>query len=188
MGHRYAAITFTDQVKQVQREQNSRGNYAKLETGEDFNHLLRQREVDFIEQRDSFYMASVSETGWPYIQHRGGPIGFVRVIDEQTIGFADFSGNRQYISTGNFRSNDRVSLFFMDYLAQRRVKILGRVSVVEDPDTLAKLKVDDYRARVERGFLIHIEAFDWNCPQHITRRYTEAAIKQLLEQQEQENR
>jgi predicted pyridoxine 5'-phosphate oxidase superfamily flavin-nucleotide-binding protein len=111
MGHQYAAIAFTDTVKQVQHEQDSREAYTGMEQGEDFNHLLSQREANFIQQSDSFYMASVSETGWPYVQHRGGPKGFMRVLDEKTLGFADFSGNRQYISTGNFRNNDRVSIF-----------------------------------------------------------------------------
>jgi len=128
--------------------------------------------------RDSFYMASVSETGWPYVQHRGGPQGFIKIIDAQTIGFADFRGNKQYISVGNFNKDDRVSLFFMDYKNKRRLKMLGRVAVVDaaETDILEKLTVADYRARVERGLIIKIEAFDWNCPQHITPRYTEAEV------------
>ena len=110
-------------------------------------------------------------------QHRGGPKGFMRVLDSpSTIGFADFSGNRQYVSLGNFRLNDRVALFFMDYASRRRLKLMGRIQLVPETDweTLAKLEVTGYRARVERGFLIRVEAFDWNCPQHITPRYTEA--------------
>lgn len=189
MGHQYAAIAFTEQVKQVQQEQKSRANYAGMDQGEDFNYLLSQREASFIQQRDSFYMASVGETGWPYVQHRGGPVGFMRVIDEKTIGFADFSGNRQYISTGNFRSNDRVSLILMDYPNRTRMKVLGRIRVIaeDDGELLSQLEVDDYRASVERGFLIDIEAFDWNCPQHITPRYTEEYINQLLKPLQQEN-
>ncbi len=190
MGHQFAALAFTDEVKQVQLEQNSRANYAGMEQGEDYNHLLSEREAEFIEARDSFYMASVGETGWPYVQHRGGPAGFVRVLDEQTIGFADFSGNRQYISTGNFRNNDRVSIIFMDYPNRTRMKLLGRVSVVAESDveTLARLEVADYRATVERGLLIHVEAFDWNCPQHITPRYSEDHIQNLVEPLQTENR
>lgn len=190
MGHQFTALAFTDEVKQVQLEQNSRANYADMEQGEDYNHLLSEREVNFIEARDSFYMASVGETGWPYVQHRGGPAGFVRVLDEKTIGFANFSGNRQYISTGNFRSNDRVAIIFMDYPNRTRMKLLGRVSVVpeDDLDTLSRLEVADYRAAVERGFLIHVEAFDWNCPQHITPRYSEDHIQNLVEPMEAENR
>lgn len=182
MAHQYAAITFTNSVKQVQQEQNSRSSYSRLESGDDTNHRLSDREAGFIAERDSFYMASVSETGWPYLQHRGGPIGFTRVLDPHTIGFADFRGNRQYISTGNFRRDNRVSLFFMDYPNRIRLKVLGLVQEIsiDDLDNLAKLEVTDYRARVERGFLITIKAFDWNCPQHITPRYTEAQMEALI--------
>jgi len=189
MGHQFAAIAFTNEVKQVQQEQNSRAGYTNMEQGEDFNYLLSQHEADFIQARDSFYMASVSETNWPYVQHRGGPAGFMRVLDEKTLGFADFSGNRQYVSTGNFRNNDRVSIIFMDYPNRTRMKLLGRISVVpsDDWETLSRLEVTDYRASVERGFLIHIEAFDWNCPQHITPRYTEAHIQSLVEPLLEEN-
>ena len=120
-------------------------------------------------------MATVSETGWPYVQHRGGPAGFVKVLDEKTLGFADFRGNRQYVSVGNLATDNRVSLFFMDYPNRRRLKLLGRTRMVgeDDEGELGKLIVPDYRAAVERGMLIDVEAFDWNCPQHITPRYTE---------------
>lgn len=190
MGHRYAALAFTDSVREVQEALGSRAGYAAMETGEDFNHVLGQREAAFIAARDSFYMANVSETGWPYLQHRGGPPGFVRILDERTIGFADFSGNRQYISVGNLRKDDRVSLFFMDYPNRSRLKLMGRVRLVglEESDLLAKLELDDYRARVERGFVIHVEAFDWNCPQHITPRYTEAQIEEIMAPLVEENR
>jgi len=181
MGHKFAEIAFTDSVRQVQQELGSRAGYASMDGGEDFNHLLSEREAGFIGARDSFYMASVSETGWPYVQHRGGPAGFVRIIDAQTIGFADFSGNRQYVSVGNLKKDDRVSLFFMDYPNRTRLKLLGRVRLIGDDEAalLAQLEMDDYRAQVERGFVIHIEAFDWNCPQHITPRYTETDIESL---------
>ena len=179
MGHQFAQIAFTDTVKNVQLEHHSRAGYAGIEQGEDFNFLLTAQETDFISERDSFYMASVSETNWPYVQHRGGPAGFVKLIDPQTIGFADFRGNRQYVSTGNFRNNNRVSIIFMDYANRRRLKLLGRITEVADSDleTLASLESSEYRAVVERGFLIHVEAFDWNCPQHITPRFTEAEIE-----------
>ncbi|MDI9245340.1 2Fe-2S iron-sulfur cluster-binding protein [Marinobacter sp. CHS3-4] len=182
MPHKYAQIAFTDSVRQVQIEQNSRSGYAKMDQGEDYNHLLSQHEADFIQERDSFYMASVSETNWPYLQHRGGPKGFMRVLDASTLGFADFSGNRQYVSTGNFQTNDRIALFFMDYPNKRRLKLMGRVELVpnQDWETLAKLEVDHYRANVERAFLIHVEAFDWNCPQHITPRFTEQELERLI--------
>ncbi len=183
MGHKYTAIAFTEEVKKVQQQHNSRSGYQGMEQGPDYNHLLSQNEADFIEGRDSFYMASVSETNWPYVQHRGGPKGFMKVIDARIIGFADFSGNRQYVSTGNFVNNDRVALFFMDYPNRRRLKMLGRISLVapDDIETLASLENPQYRATVERGFIIKIEGFDWNCPQHITQRYTEEDIQTLIE-------
>ncbi|KGJ87500.1 2Fe-2S iron-sulfur cluster-binding protein [Thalassotalea sp. ND16A] len=189
MAHKYAKIAFTEQVKQVQTEQHSRTGYASMEQGEDVNHLLSDYEANFIALRDSFYMASVSETRWPYVQHRGGPAGFMRVLGAKTIGFADYTGNRQYISTGNFSNNDRVSIIFMDYPNRTRMKLLGRVSIVtlDDAETLAKLEVADYRAPVERGFLIHVEAFDWNCPKYITPRYNNDEIQTLLKPLEQEN-
>ncbi|MCE2596619.1 2Fe-2S iron-sulfur cluster binding domain-containing protein [Motilimonas cestriensis] len=182
MAHKYVQIAFTETVRAVQTELNSRQGYAGMDQGEDYNYLLSQNEADFIAERDSFYMASVSETLWPYLQHRGGPKGFMRVLDQSTLGFADFSGNRQYVSTGNFRNNDRVALFFMDYPNRRRLKMMGRIELVADNnwELLAKLEVTHYRARVERGFLIHIEGFDWNCPQHITPRYTELEYESVL--------
>ena len=183
MGHKFAEIAFTESVRGVQQQLGSRAGYASMDEGEDYNHLLSQYEADFITQRDSFYMASVSETGWPYVQHRGGPVGFLKVLDAQTIGFADFSGNRQYVSVGNLNIDDRVSLFLMDYKNRRRLKMLGRVRLVglDETELLATLEIDDYRARVERGFVIHIEAFDWNCPQHITPRYSETEVEEMVE-------
>lgn len=174
MRHRFAALAFTESVREVQETLGSRAAYAALDKGEDTNHVLTGGEAAFIAARDSFYMASVSETGWPYVQHRGGPAGFVRVLDERTIGFADFRGNRQYVSVGNLRKDDRVALIFMDYPNRARLKVLGRVRLVGDgePELLARLEADDYRAQVERGFVIRVEAFDWNCPQHITPRFT----------------
>ncbi len=174
MTHRFADIAFTPTVKLVQERHGSRRAYAGNEqVAEPFNHLLTDAEAGFIAARDSLYMASVGETGWPYIQHRGGPAGFVRVLDAQTIGFADFRGNRQYISVGNLLTDDRVSLFFMDYANRTRLKLLGRARVVdpEDVEALGKLAVRDYRASVERGITITVEGFDWNCPQHITQRF-----------------
>jgi hypothetical protein len=152
----------------------SRRGYARLHGGAPHHDRLGPQEAAFIGARDSFYMATVSEIGWPYIQHRGGPKGFLRVLDETTIGFADFSGNRQYVSIGNIAREDRVSLFLMDYPNRTRLKILGRARVValDDAAALARFTVPDYRARVERGLLIEVAAFDWNCPQHITPRYT----------------
>ena len=131
MGHKFAEIAFTPTVKKAQEHSGSRRSYARLEDGDAHHDNLGSREMAFIADRDSFYMATVSETGWPYIQHRGGPPGFVRILDEKTIGFADFAGNRQYVSVGNLQSDDRVSLFFMDYPNQTRLKLLGRVRLIE---------------------------------------------------------
>ena len=182
MGHKFAEIVFTDSVREVQQAQGSRAGNMLREGVADSNHLLGDNEAAFIAERDSFYMASVGETGWPYIQHRGGPGGFVKVIDEKTLGFADFAGNRQYVSVGNITKDERVSLFFMDYLNRTRLKLLGRMEIIspEKSELLASLEPDNYRARVERGFLIHVEAFDWNCPQHITPRYTESQVSELV--------
>jgi predicted pyridoxine 5'-phosphate oxidase superfamily flavin-nucleotide-binding protein len=183
MGHRFAEIAFTDTVKQMQEARGSRRSYARMESNpEPVNGALGPNEAAFIAARDSFYMASVSETGWPYVQHRGGPVGFVRVLDAATIGFADFRGNRQYVSVGNVMKDNRVSLFFMDYANKTRLKLFGRAELI-DPDkaeTLAKLDLPDYRAAVERGVLIRVEAFDWNCPQHITERYTLAQVEEAV--------
>jgi len=182
MGHKYTKVAFTSSVKEVQSEQGSRDGYARWETGPDFAHELSQAESQFIEARDSMYMASVSETGWPYVQHRGGPTGFVKVVDKKTLAFADFRGNRQYISTGNFRKNNRVALFFMDYANKTRLKLIGRVKVISPADIESLTSINDprYDARVERGFYIEVEGFDWNCPQHITPRFSQQQVDRLL--------
>ena len=179
MGHRFAELAFTPKVKAFQERLGSRRGYARLESGEDSHAVLGPREAAFIGLRDSFYMASVSETGWPYVQHRGGAVGFVRVLDERTLGFADFEGNRQYVSVGNLSGDDRVSLFFMDYAKRTRLKLLGRARRIEQEQSelLGKLALSGYPAQVERGFLIRVEAFDWNCPQHITPRFTAAEVE-----------
>jgi uncharacterized protein len=177
MGHRFAELAFTAAVREQQEALGSRTSYAAMEGGENYNDVLGAREAAFIQARDSFYMATVSESGWPYVQHRGGPVLFVRVLDERTLGFADFRGNRQYVSLGNLRRDDRVALFFMDYPNRVRLKVLGRVRLLDlNAERLAQVEVPDYRARVERGFIIRVEAFDWNCSQHITPRYTESEI------------
>lgn len=183
MGHKFAELAFSENVKAEQDARGSRGGYARFEQGEDHHDVLGPQEAAFIGMRDSFYMATVSETGWPYVQHRGGPAGFLKVLDEKTIGFADFRGNRQYISVGNLKSDDRVSLFLMDYASKARLKILGRARVIEasDEETLKRLALPDYQAQVERGMLIGVEAFDWNCPQHITQRFTLAEIEAATE-------
>lgn len=183
MSRAYSDITFTPTVRDMQTRMGSRANYASLDTTDDRRDTLTQREAEFIEARDSFYQATVSETGWPYVQHRGGPTGFLKVLDEKTIGYADFRGNVQYISVGNLQGNDRISIILMDYANRRRLKLLGRVRLVsesEDPALVARLELPSYRARVERAFIITIEAYDWNCPQHITPRFTEAQVQEAV--------
>ena len=185
MPHHFARIAFTPGVRKIQESLGSRAAYTRMEDAvEDVNHRFTEAEAGFIAARDSFYMATVSETGWPYIQHRGGPAGFVRVLDDATIGFADFRGNRQYVTLGNLMSDDRISLFFMDYPNRLRLKLFGRVTIagLDDQATLSRLEMPDYRARVERGVLIRIEGFDWNCPQHITERYTLEDIRGMTAQ------
>jgi predicted pyridoxine 5'-phosphate oxidase superfamily flavin-nucleotide-binding protein len=176
MSHRFAELAFTDRVKAIQEQEGSRASYARFEGGEAHHDRLGAAEAAFLEARDSFYLATVSETGWPYVQHRGGPPGFLKVLDEATIGFADFRGNRQYVSLGNLGGADRVSLILVDYPHRRRLKILGHARPVDDAATLARLTVPGYPAKVERGLLIAVAAFDWNCPQHLTPRFTETEI------------
>ncbi|MCI4665611.1 MAG: pyridoxamine 5'-phosphate oxidase family protein [Neomegalonema sp.] len=189
MGHRYTEIAFTDAVKAMQTTRGSRNGYAKRqERPGETNHALGLDEQAFIASRDSFYIASISETGWPYLQHRGGPPGFLHVLDDKTVSFADFAGNRQYISVGNLQGDDRVSLFLIDYPRRARLKIYGRARTIEATDALDResqalfdrLTPVGYDARIERAFVIKIEAFDWNCPQHITPRYTAEDIQRAV--------
>ena len=176
MGRRFAEIAFTPLVKEQQKKHGSRHLYERAERSDDTGDRLGEFEVEFIRERDGFYMASISETGWPYIQYRGGSKGFLRVLDDRTLGFADLRGNKQYISMGNLQHDDRVALFFMDYAHQLRLKILGRAEVHEGDETAQKLMPDlivpEEKTPSERAILIHVEGFDWNCPQHITPRYT----------------
>ena len=184
MSRTFADIAFTPNVRAMQSRMGSRSAYAPLDDAPVQRVRLGGSEAAFIQARDGFYQATVSETGWPYVQFRGGPAGFLKVLDDKTLGYADFRGNVQYISIGNLEGNARVSLILMDYANQRRLKILGRVRVVSehsDPDFasyLARLELPNYRARVERAVIISVEAFDWNCPQHITPRFTESEIDQ----------
>lgn len=183
MPRAFAAITFTDSVKAAQTRYHSREGNQGFELAEDSRSENTVREADFIAERDSFYMATVNENGWPYVQHRGGPKGFLKVIDEHTLGFADFRGNVQYLSVGNLNANDKISIILMDYANRRRLKIWGRVRIVheiDEPAVIAALEDPAYRARIERAMVITVEAWDWNCPQHITPRYTDADIEQLI--------
>jgi len=179
----FATISFTDSVKAAQSLYGSRERNQAFELADDLHDELSEFETEFIEARDSFYQATISENGWPYVQHRGGPAGFLRVLDKQTIGYADFSGNKQYLSVGNLNANPRISLILMDYANRRRLKLWGTVRIVhesEDPEIIARLEVPSYRARVERGIIIHIEAIEWNCPQHITRRYSQSELERIV--------
>jgi hypothetical protein len=197
MTRAFEKIAYTDSVKAAQQRYGSR--YDGVDRGEERQDHLSEYEIDFLAERDSFYMASTGksvgkngdESGWPYIQHRGGPKGFLKVLDDKTIGFADFKGNRQYISVGNLNADNRVSLFIMDYPKRRRLKIWARARVVDestDADLVAKLAVTGYQARVERGIVLSIEALDWNCPQHITSRFSEEEIRQIVIPLLEENR
>ena len=191
MARAFAEIAFTDSVKAAQSRYGSRKVYSEFEFDEERRDRLGEREIAFLAERDSFYLGSVGENGWPYVQHRGGPKGFLKVLDEKTVGFADFKGNRQYISVGNLSADDRVSLFLMDYPNRRRLKLWAQARIVhqnEDPDLVARLEVPSYRARVERGIVMTIEAVDWNCPQHITPRYSQGEVERLIAPLMEENR
>jgi predicted pyridoxine 5'-phosphate oxidase superfamily flavin-nucleotide-binding protein len=180
MARNFRELTMTPAVLARQKAQYGT-TYGVESTGEP--DVLGPAERDFIESRDTFYMATVTETGWPYVQHRGGTGGFLRVIDEKTIAFADLRGNRQLISTGNFATNDRVALILMDYPQQMRLKILGRVTIEEASANSAIAAAFEGRPKdgaVERFIVIRIDGFDWNCPQHITPRYTEAEVEQYV--------
>jgi predicted pyridoxine 5'-phosphate oxidase superfamily flavin-nucleotide-binding protein len=185
MGRRFAELAFTPLVKAQQTRHGSRHLYERVEHSTDLGNRLGPDEQSFLEDRDGFYMASTTETGWPYIQFRGGEKGFLHVLDPQTIAFADLRGNKQYISVGNLEHDNRVALFFMDYPHQSRLKILGRAEVHEGDSEAAalieRLRVPGEKTPPERAILIHVEAFDWNCPQHITPRYTQEELAKILE-------
>ena len=185
MAKNFAEIAFTDAVKELQEKHGSRKGYERMEK---FNVIdgLSENEMDFIEDRDSFYLASIGVKNFPYIQHRGGPKGFVKIIDKNTIGFIDFTGNKQYISVGNFATNNNVALIMMDYPARARLKIYATAEIVElkdNPELLDSFDLGEYQYRPERMMLFHIEAFDWNCPQHITPRFTIDEIGNVLKPQ-----
>ena len=184
----FGTIAFTPLVKKLQERYGSRRQYERMEDTGESQDRLTEFEKDFLRGRDSFYWATTSATGWPYVQHRGGPKGFLKVIDDRTLAFADFRGNRQYITTGNLQSDDRVAMILVDYPRQARLKILGRVEIFEGGTAerwLDRVQVPGYKAVVERVFVIHVEAFDWNCPQHITPRFTEAEIREGARELEQ---
>jgi uncharacterized protein len=184
MAYNFGSLVFTPVIKALQERYGSRRQYAKREASSVGADGLGASEIEFLAECDSFYIASIGETGWPYVQHRGGPKGFLKVIDEHTVAFADFRGNKQYVSTGNLTVDDRVAIIMVDYPRKARFKILGHVKISEGPEAkewMVKLREPDYSAVVERVFVIHVDAFDWNCPQHITPRFTEEQIRGALQ-------
>jgi predicted pyridoxine 5'-phosphate oxidase superfamily flavin-nucleotide-binding protein len=182
MSHSFGSLIFTPVVKALQERYGSRRQYARMEQSGSRDRLSPD-ESAFLAERDSFYMATVGATGWPYVQHRGGAKGFLKVIDDRTIAFADFRGNKQFVSTGNVATDNRVALILVDYPRQARLKILGRAEIFEGDqarDWIEKVRDPGYKASIARVFVIRIEAFDWNCPQHITPRFTEDQIQEAL--------
>ncbi|HEX4410209.1 MAG TPA: pyridoxamine 5'-phosphate oxidase family protein [Xanthobacteraceae bacterium] len=197
MAYGFLDIATTPSVRAVQTANGSAKLWTDFKGHREFDHLT-EAEAEFIATRDSFYMATVSETGWPYVQHRGGPPGFLRILDDKTLAFPDFRGNLQYISVGNVAADNRVALILMHYPNRRRLKIYARVEIKDlntDPALTEKLMLPGYKAKPERAIVLHLEAFDWNCPQHITPRFSEAElatalapIRARLEQLEAENK
>ena len=180
MTAKFQELAFTPAVSEAQKRYYGKAQQVQSAAPQD---TLTEDEISFIQSRDSFYMGTVSETGWPYIQHRGGPVGFLRVLSPTSLAFADYKGNRQLLSTGNLAGTNRVALFLMDYPARTRLKILGHARVEdarEHPELVAQLAEPEVRPTVERLFFIDLVSFDWNCPQHITPRYTLAEIKQMV--------
>lgn len=176
----FAAVAFTPAVKKAQEQRQSPTSYRKWAELSAEPEPMPDSVKQFALERDGFYLGSVSETGWPYIQFRGGPPGFLQPLDDRTLAFADFRGNRQYLSVANIENEPRVFLFLMDYAHRRRLKIWGRARVVEgDPELLGQLTPIDYEATLERAILIEVEAWDWNCPQHIPQRFTAAEWQAL---------
>lgn len=183
MGSHFGSLVFTPAVKALQEKYGSRRQYARVEGATTSPDRLGPDEVEFITERDSFYMASIGATGWPYVQHRGGPKGFLKVIDQHTIAFADFRGNKQFVSTGNIATDNRVALIMVDYPQQARLKILGRAEIFEDDRAsgwIELLRDPSYKAVIERAFVVTVEALSWNCPQHITPRFTAEQIQEVL--------
>ncbi len=182
MGNNFGSLVFTPMVKALQEKYGSRRQYARMEGSSPPGHLSLD-ESTFIAEQESFYLATVGATGWPYVQYRGGSKGFLKVIDDHTLAFADFQGNKQFITSGNLATDNRIALIMVDYPRQARLKLLGRVEIFEGDaarDWVKQLRTEGYKAVISRVFVIRIEAFDWNCPQHIKRRFTEEQIQEAL--------
>ena len=182
----FTKFAFTKSVKAAQEQYGSRKSYARMEESGD-RYILTEQESSFIASRDSFYMATVGENGWPYVQYKGGPKGFLMILDDTTLGIADFRGNQQYISVGNINSSRKASLFLIDYPSKRRLKIWAEAEVLETneyPELSAKLSLPDYEEVIERLIVFKVQAYDWNCPEYITPRFTEEEIKQFFDTQD----
>ncbi|MET0546218.1 MAG: pyridoxamine 5'-phosphate oxidase family protein [Caulobacterales bacterium] len=192
MSYPYADILFTDNVKQAQAQNGAR-EFAERMAQNDRDFTLGANEAEFLAAQDHFFMATISQSGWPYVQHRGGPPGFIQVLDERRFAFPDFRGNRQYISLGNLAGDDRAAFFFIDYPRKSRLKALGHIAVRtkdEEPDVIARFAALNYKAAIERVFVVEVAALDWNCPQHFTPRFTAADLAPLtarIEALEKEN-
>ena len=181
MATKYLDLTFTESVRRAQTQYYGRAGHI---AGAPERDPLGQAEAEFIAVRDSFYLGSISESGWPYIQHRGGPQGFLRVINETTLAFADYKGNRQLLTTGNISVNDRVALFLMDYKNRERLKILGHARIEDahaHPELVAQLADPKMQLAVERLVFIDVVSFDWNCPKYITPRYSAEEVEELAD-------
>jgi uncharacterized protein len=182
MSYGFLDIAVTPSVRAVQAKMGADHIWQDFKGRREFDRFT-ESEAAFIADRDSFYMATVSETGWPYVQHRGGPRGFLKLVDDQTLAFADFRGNRQYISTGNLAADDRACAFLIDYPNRARLKIYAHVETLaldDDPKLTGLVTMPDYKAKLERIFRLRLEAFDWNCHQHITPRLTEQEISEVV--------
>lgn len=187
----FGSLVFTPVVKKLQERYGSRQQYERMKnTGASRDHFT-SFEIEFLAERDSFYWATVGSTGWPYVQHRGGPKGFLKVIDSQTLALADFRGNKQFISAGNLLTDNRVAMILVDYPQQARLKILGRVEVLDGDKAapwIQRVQTPGYKAVIERVFVVHMEAYDWNCPQHIIPRYTAEEIRDAVQDVEEKLR
>jgi predicted pyridoxine 5'-phosphate oxidase superfamily flavin-nucleotide-binding protein len=182
MPYGFLDVAVTPSVQAAQAKMGADRIWRNFKGHRQFDRFT-DNETAFIAQRDSFYLASVSETGWPYVQHRGGPVGFLKLVDDRTLAFADYRGNRQYISTGNLAADDRVCLFLMDYPHRTRLKIYAHADILvldDDPALTALVTMPEYKAKLERIFRLRLEAFDWNCPQHIVPRFTEQEIAEAV--------
>jgi uncharacterized protein len=175
-------IAFTPAVKAIQTREGSRANYARAERGQGWETKVTPELRDFLAGLDMFYLGTANAEGQPYIQYRGGSPGFLKVLDDETLGFADFAGNRQYVSLGNLSENPKAFLFLMDYANSQRIKIWGTAKVVEDdPNLLAQLGEPNYPGKIERAIVFHIDAWDVNCPQHIHQRFSQAQISPVIQ-------